>query len=51
MAAHRGVPIQILSAALGHRDVGVTQKVYTHLYNRDQAEQAFRLAMSGGAHA
>jgi integrase len=49
LAAHRGVPIQVLSAALGHGDVGITQKVYVHLYGRDQAEDAFRKAMSGGA--
>lgn len=34
LAAHRGVPIQVLSAAMGHRDPSITQKVYQHLYNR-----------------
>jgi len=49
MAAHRGVPIGTLSEVLGHADVGVTQRVYTHLYDREASEEAFRAAMSGGA--
>ena len=48
IAAHRGVPVAVLSEVMGHRDVGVTQGVYMHLYNRDAAEDAFRAAMSGG---
>jgi integrase len=48
MAAHRGVPVQVLSATLGHRDISVTQKVYLHLFNRDSSEDAFRAAMNGG---
>lgn len=48
IAAHRGVPIAVLSAVMGHRDVGVTQRVYMHLYNRDAAEDAFRQVMNGG---
>lgn len=48
IAAHRGVPVAVLSTVMGHRDVGVTQGVYTHLYNRDAAEDAFRTAMAGG---
>lgn len=48
IAAHRGVPVSVLSAVMGHRDVGVTQGVYMHLYNRDAAEDAFRTAMNGG---
>jgi integrase len=49
MAAHRGVPVQTLSTALGHRHVGITQSVYLHLYSRESAEDAFRSAMSGSA--
>ena len=47
IAAHRGVPVGVLSAVMGHRDVGVTQGVYMHLYNRDAAEDDFRTAMTG----
>jgi hypothetical protein len=32
---------------MGHADVGITQTVYTHLYGREEAERAFREAMSG----
>jgi integrase len=46
IAAHNNVPITVLSEVMGHRDVGVTQRIYTHLYNRDQAEHAFRQAMN-----
>jgi integrase/recombinase XerC len=46
LAAHNGVPISVLSEVLGHSDVGVTQQVYVDLYNREQVEDAFRLAMS-----
>ena len=46
MAAHRGVPVQTLSTALGHRHVGITQSIYLHLYSRESAEDAFRSAMS-----
>jgi integrase len=49
LCAVRGIPIQVLSAALGHRDIGVTQKVYVHLYDRQSAEDSFRAAMNGGA--
>jgi integrase len=49
LAAHRGVPVNVLSEVMGHSDVGVTQKVYMHLYGREQAEDAFRKAMAGGA--
>ena len=45
-AAHKGVPINVLSAALGHADVGVTTKVYVHLYASEAAEDAFRKAMT-----
>ena len=47
LAAHRGVPLNVLSAVLGHGDVGMTQKVYLHLYGREQAEEGFRQAMGG----
>jgi hypothetical protein len=33
---------------MGHSDVGVTQRVYMHLYGREQAEDAFRASMGGG---
>jgi integrase len=46
-AAHRGVPINVVSEVMGHSDVGVTQRVYVHLYGREQAEERFRQAMSG----
>jgi integrase len=47
LAAHRGVPVSVLSEVLGHADVGITQRVYLHLYARDKAEESFRAAMSG----
>lgn len=46
-AAHRGVPVNVLSEVMGHSHVGVTQKIYVHLYGRDAAEHAFREAMNG----
>jgi integrase len=46
-AAHRGVPVNVLSEVMGHSNVGVTQRVYLHLFGRDAAEQAFRQAMGG----
>jgi integrase len=49
LAAHRGVPLTVLSEVLGHADTSITQRVYTHLYGREQAEEAFRAAMAGGA--
>ncbi len=45
-AAHRGVPVKMLSEVLGHSDVGVTMKVYLHLFERGESEDAFRKAMS-----
>jgi integrase len=47
LAAHRGVPIGVLSTIMGHSSVGVTQGVYVHLFGRDAAEAAFRSAMAG----
>lgn len=47
-AAHRGVPISVLSEVMGHSNIGVTQRVYVHLYGREQAEDQFRTAMAGG---
>ena len=32
---------------LANANVGITQSIYTHLYGREEAEQAFREAMSG----
>lgn len=46
IAASRGVPVTVLSEIMGHSDVGVTQRVYVHLYDRAKAEDAFRAAMS-----
>ena len=46
MAAHRGVPKQVLSEVMGHANVGITDRVYKHLYDRESAEDAFRSAMS-----
>jgi integrase len=46
LAAHRGVPVSVLSQVMGHADVGITQRVYMHLYDRDRAEDAFRAAMT-----
>jgi integrase len=50
IAAHRGVPLNVLSEAMGHTNVGVTQKVYIHLYGRQEAEAAFRAAMREPEH-
>ena len=47
MAAHSGVPKQVLSEVMGHANVGITDRVYRHLYDRQSAEDAFRSAMSG----
>lgn len=44
-AAHRGVPVNVLSQVMGHSNVGVTQRVYIHLYGREQVEDDFRRAM------
>jgi integrase len=46
IAAHRGVPVNVLSAVMGHSTVSVTQRVYVHLYGREQAEDDFRQAMA-----
>src|SRR5204863_7695582 len=51
IAAHRGVPVGVLSEVMGHSHVGLTQRVYMHLYGREQAEEAFRVAMSGSGSA
>jgi integrase len=44
-AAHRGVPMNVLSEIMGHTNVAVTAKVYVHPYGRQKAEDAFREAM------
>ena len=46
-AASRGVPVGVLSAILGHANVGITQTVYVHLYGREEAEAQYREAMNG----
>lgn len=48
-SAARGVPLNVLSELLGHADIGVTTKVYVGFYGRDEAEYAFRKAMSGAS--
>jgi integrase len=48
LAAHRRVPVNVLSEVMGHSNVGGTQRVYMHLYNREQVEDDFRKAMAGG---
>jgi integrase len=45
-AAHRGVPLNVLSEIMGHTTVAITAKVYVHLYGRAAAEDAFRAAMA-----
>jgi integrase len=47
IAHHNGIPLMMLCEVMGHSHVGVTQKVYVHLYGRQQAEDAFREAMRG----
>jgi integrase len=44
--ASRGAPIGTLSAFMGHADMGILSAP-THLYGREEAEQAFRGAMNG----
>jgi hypothetical protein len=34
---------------MGHADVAITTSIYTHLYGREEAERAFREAMSSRA--
>jgi integrase len=46
VAASREVPVTVLSGIMGHSDVGVTQRVYIHLFGREHAEEAFRKAMA-----
>jgi hypothetical protein len=45
--ASRGVPVETLSAVMGHTNVGITQSIYLHLYGREEAEARFREAMNG----
>jgi integrase len=44
LAYHRGVPLAVVSAVMGHSTVQVTATVYVHLWGRDEAEDAFRAA-------
>jgi integrase len=44
--ASRGVPITTLSEVMGHGDMTVTLRVYSHLFDRAKAEDAFRAAMT-----
>ena len=45
-AAHRGVPLNVLSEIMGHATIAVTSNVCVHLYGRAAAEDAFRVAMA-----
>jgi integrase len=49
IAASRGVQIHVLSEVMGHSNIGVTQQVYVHLYDRAKAEASFRTAMAGSS--
>jgi len=44
MAAHRGIDKRLLSDVMGYAHVGVTDRVYEHLYDRQSAENNFRAA-------
>jgi integrase len=44
LAAHAGVETRMLSEAMGHSHATVTAR-YTHLYNRERAEENFRRAL------
>jgi site-specific recombinase XerD len=46
IAASRGVQIHVLSEVMGHSNIGVTQQVYVHLYDRGKVEASFRQAMA-----
>jgi integrase len=37
-----------VAAVLGHEDATVTLKIYAHLYDRQQKDEAVRLALAGG---
>lgn len=47
ICAHRGVPVGVVSKVMGHANVAITLSVYTHLFNPDEADEAFRVAMAG----
>ena len=47
MAAHRGIDERLLSDVMGQAHLGVTDRVYKHLYNRQSAEDSFRKALGG----
>jgi integrase len=38
----RGVTLKDLSMVMGHSSTAVTEKIYVHLYGREQAEERFR---------
>jgi integrase len=42
----RGVTLQDLSMVMGHASTRTTERVYVHLYGREQAEERFRQAMA-----
>lgn len=46
ICAHRGVPVGVVSKVMGHANVSITLSVYTHLFNPDEADEAFRVAMA-----
>lgn len=39
--------IGVVSKVMGHANVAITLAVYTHLFNPDEADGAFRVAMAG----
>jgi integrase len=41
----RGVDVAMVSSMLGHANIAVTMSVYSHLVNRERAEDAVRRAM------
>lgn len=43
--AERGLSSSDVGDALGHATAGITEKIYTHVFNRDEREQRVREAM------
>jgi site-specific recombinase XerD len=48
IGAHRGVALNVLAEFYGG-DLETMQRVYLHLYNREQAEEDYRKAMGGAS--
>ena len=49
VAVHAGADPLFLATVLGHADVTITMRVYTHLFDRPQREASFRKAMGDAA--